>query len=520
MKRKLDILLVTPGIMEIPPKSWGAIEKVIWNYKIQLEKLGHSVDIDVPWDFKKDYDIYHSHMANQSIYDLHSVAKKPYIFSLHDHHVYYKGLNSEISKQNFNAIKKSTISITHAEYLIDFFSDTDKLFYLTHGVDTNLYKDKNYIKDGHKLLCVAANGLIDNKSYDRKGLRFAIESAKELNLPITIVGPNKPYFDHNSDLLEYDKLNIVNSPNETELIEIYNNHTIFIHMSILEAGHPNLTILESLSCGLPIIGTYLGTDKLDGLVKCKRDTDDVVDKIKYVIDNYIDIKSKALETSKRYDWEIIVKNLEQIYYNVIDIKEKFNSGKMRNKIIDIYDNSPINHKEPNVPKTKMLIDYQNGPKVSISSPIDDVKYKIEFMDNDKIVHTTQLSNNQWTKANRRWYTEWVIKVTNLNGGYVNHIKFDIKQKNVYINMISDSIEHILNWLKSVEIFRKKHNCIIYCKTDFNYIFNSKFQNIEFVDSDFNKNNIYVTYDIGYSDDRNINPNGNTGENIAHDVLKL
>jgi len=519
MKRKLDILLVNPGVMEIPPKSWGAIEKVIWNYKIQLEKLGHNVDIDVPWNFKKDYDIYHSHMANQSLYDLYSVAKKPYIFSLHDHHVYHRGLNSEISKQNFSAMKKSTISITHAEYLIDFFSDTDKLFYLTHGVDTSLYKDKNYIKDEHKLLCVAANGLIDNKSHDRKGLRFAIESAKKLNLPITIVGPNKPYFDHNSDLLEYDKLDIINGPDETELIEIYNNHTIFIHLSDLEAGHPNLTILESLSCGLPIIGTYLGTDELGGLVKCKRDIDDVTHKIKYVIDNYDDIKSKSLETSKRYDWEIVVKNLEQIYYNVIDIKENFTSDKMKDKIIDIYDNSNIIHKEPIIPKTKILIDYQNGPKVSISTPID-IKYKIEFMDNDKIIHSTQLSNNQWTKANRKWYTNWTIKTTDMNTGYINIMKFNIKQKNVYINMITNSIEHISNWLKSVEIFRKKHDCVIYCKTDYNYMFNQRFQNIKFVDENFTKNHIYVMYDIGYSDDRNINPNGNTGENIAHDVLKL
>ena len=29
----------------IPPKGWGAVESLIWDYKITLEKLGHEVQI-------------------------------------------------------------------------------------------------------------------------------------------------------------------------------------------------------------------------------------------------------------------------------------------------------------------------------------------------------------------------------------------------------------------------------------------------------------------------------------------
>jgi hypothetical protein len=37
--------LVGPGIMPIPPNGWGAVEIIIWDYKINLEKLGHEVQI-------------------------------------------------------------------------------------------------------------------------------------------------------------------------------------------------------------------------------------------------------------------------------------------------------------------------------------------------------------------------------------------------------------------------------------------------------------------------------------------
>jgi hypothetical protein len=41
----MKICLVGPGIMSIPPKGWGAVEILIWDYKEILEKLGHEVVI-------------------------------------------------------------------------------------------------------------------------------------------------------------------------------------------------------------------------------------------------------------------------------------------------------------------------------------------------------------------------------------------------------------------------------------------------------------------------------------------
>ena len=39
----MKIVLIGPGIMPIPPTGWGAVEILVWDSKVALEKLGHEV---------------------------------------------------------------------------------------------------------------------------------------------------------------------------------------------------------------------------------------------------------------------------------------------------------------------------------------------------------------------------------------------------------------------------------------------------------------------------------------------
>jgi len=41
----MKITLIGPGIMSIPPKDYGGVESLIWDYKNELEKRGHDVTI-------------------------------------------------------------------------------------------------------------------------------------------------------------------------------------------------------------------------------------------------------------------------------------------------------------------------------------------------------------------------------------------------------------------------------------------------------------------------------------------
>lgn len=45
MKIPLQIALIGPGIMPIPPTGWGAVEILIWDYYNALTNLGHNVEI-------------------------------------------------------------------------------------------------------------------------------------------------------------------------------------------------------------------------------------------------------------------------------------------------------------------------------------------------------------------------------------------------------------------------------------------------------------------------------------------
>jgi len=363
----MKIALINLGLIEIPPKSWGAIEKIIWNYKIQLEKLGHQVDIVYPNELvengKQKYDIVHFHAANQCI-DSYNEFLTPYVFSLHDHHVVRYGKLSPTFSNNLLAMKKSVASFTHAEFLIDYFDTTDKLYYLSHGVDTELYKDDELPRKEHKLLCVANNGYANDPTYDRKGFRYSIEAAKLLDLPITIVGPknNKDnFFRVNPDLLDYPKLTIIEDPNEIELIKIFNQHTIFLHPSELEAGHPNLTLLEAMSCGLPIVGTYNGKSNLDGLIKCGRNTIDVRDKILSIINgNYDEWRNKARQTALKYDWSIIVKQLEGYYTFAVSVRDNFSRDDMRKNVVNSYESGVINYRKHNEPKIHYNVNFNDG----------------------------------------------------------------------------------------------------------------------------------------------------------------
>ena len=41
----MRILIIAPGIINIPPKGWGAVEILVWDQYLALKKLGHSVHI-------------------------------------------------------------------------------------------------------------------------------------------------------------------------------------------------------------------------------------------------------------------------------------------------------------------------------------------------------------------------------------------------------------------------------------------------------------------------------------------
>ena len=83
---RLKIALIGPGIMEIPPQKWGAVEMMIWDYTQIIKALGHRVEIIntpdrelIKFEVKHGrYDIVHLHydVFSDIITDLVPLCKR------------------------------------------------------------------------------------------------------------------------------------------------------------------------------------------------------------------------------------------------------------------------------------------------------------------------------------------------------------------------------------------------------------------------------------------------------------
>ena len=88
---RLKIALIGPGIMEIPPNRWGAVEMMIWDYTQIIRALGHRVEIINTPDkelikFEVEhgrYDIVHLHydVFSDIIQDLVPLCKRVIVSS-------------------------------------------------------------------------------------------------------------------------------------------------------------------------------------------------------------------------------------------------------------------------------------------------------------------------------------------------------------------------------------------------------------------------------------------------------
>ena len=492
----MRIIEVTTGMLPVPPNGWGAVEKIIWQYKIHLEKLGHQVDVLYLSQVKGEKaDIVHCHIANLANECFEMGI--PYVFSLHDHHAFHYGKDSRCYQDNLRAIKNSIVSFCHAEYMIDYF-DTDKLFFLSHGVDTTFFKP-NFAPKTTSLLMVANNGLAGDSTFDRKGFRYGIEAAKELGLPITVVGTenNLKWFEANKDLCEYEYLKIVaDNPSEEKLLKLYQEHTIFLHPSMLEAGHPNLTILEAIACGLVVAGVYSGSAKIDSIIPIERDTKSIVKAIQSISSN----KYNPNRDAKLFDWSIIVGRLEKMFHTIQGIKSIKNSTQTTNAYLNFFGDAQLKKSTINMEES-ISITHLDGLRVELNSKKDS-RFNVSISTNGVVVFNTDIKSNMWVTTSDKHFNNKRITIKRLDDGVIIYDK-EFEFKKVYIHLDSKSLGDTLAWMPYVQKFKEKHNCEVVVSTFHNKLFN--YPELEFVEPSTVVHNIQAMYQIGWFFDKNKEP---------------
>jgi len=476
----MKIVNVTPGLLPIPPNGWGAVEKIIWETHKCLLELGHDSQI-LYLDDVKDFDIVHIHVAN-----LANIAHQrgiPYYFTMHDHHAFLYGKNSDVYRENLQAIKNAKKAFVPAKFLVDYFEGIPK--YFSHGVNTDYFTPSGV--EEHKLLCVANNGFIHDQSEDRKGFGYAIEAAKRLNLPITIAGPsnNKNYFEKFPS--DYDKLTVLYDVDEERLKQLYKEHSIFVHASILEAGHPNLTLLEAMASGLPVIATFEENNDFKGIIKVERDTDQIVKEISSLLNpiKHIHQSKISRQSAANNSWKNRTKELLNEY--------KMN---LRDQLVESYNNTSKLFLKSKAPQAVFNINFIDGAKFEVLGG-PDREYDVQFIDKKtgQIHHKGQIKKDHWVKTSVSYFVDWNIFVDD----GINSYEFspDFKGKRVYIALDSKALGDTLAWFPYVEEFEKKYECKVICSTFWNHFFESEYPSIEFVKPGDVVHDLYAMFTIGW-----------------------
>lgn len=131
-------------------------------------------------------------------------------------------------------------------------------------------------------------------------------------------------------------------------------------------------------------------------------------------------------------------------------------------------------------------------------------FTIEFYDGEQLVHRDTIRCNHWIKLNREYYTQWRTVVYKDKEKVYDKL-LDLERKRVYISFESSSLGDTIAWLPYAEEFRKKHNCDVILSTFKNFLFQSEYPNIEFIEPGTTVYNIYAMYKIGWFYDDNKEP---------------
>jgi autotransporter strand-loop-strand O-heptosyltransferase len=131
-------------------------------------------------------------------------------------------------------------------------------------------------------------------------------------------------------------------------------------------------------------------------------------------------------------------------------------------------------------------------------------FTVEFYDGPTLVYHDNLKCNHWVKLAREYYTNWRTVVYK-DGEKVYDKLLNLDGKRVYISFESSSLGDTIAWMPYVEEFRCAHNCDVVVSTFKNFLFESEYPMLEFVEPGTNVTNLYAMYKLGWFYNENKEP---------------
>lgn len=197
------------------------------------------------------------------------------------------------------------------------------------------------------------------------------------------------------------------------------------------------------------------------------------------------------------------------------------------------DLSSFTSEEIKLEPPKILVGFRYGPEVEIlGSPLDPRTFRVIFFDDrsGEIVHDSEIKINHWTKASRKYFTDWRVEVWS-GKEKIHEEKMDLHNKEVLILFTSKALGDTIGWVAYADAFRKKHGCKLTLQCSQPQIFKESYPEIDFfpVDTfDMEDHRWYSSFLVEYgvlSDDQKVgmstlNKNFQSGRGVLYQEMNL
>lgn len=303
----MQIVLVAPTSIEVPPKKYGGTQRVVYWLAKGLSELGHKVTIigrkgsyvnekvrivEVNKKLKNSYEYLEYIPENYDIVNFHIPLDYepdyPYLMTMH---------GNAREEKPFFPVNTSFVSRSHA-------ANHGRKLYIYNGLDMSEYefcaKPDDYFSYLSKI------------SLKKKNVKYAVKLAKELGFELRIGGGWRFSLNRN---IKY--MGMVGGKKKIDLLKKAKG-LIFPTNWEEPMG---LVVIESLACGAPVIVSDKGAmpelvDKRVGFV-CKNEEEYI-----YAIKNVekIDREYCRQYVREKFSHKFMAKNYLDVYEQIIDSK--------------------------------------------------------------------------------------------------------------------------------------------------------------------------------------------------------
>ena len=396
----------------------------------------------------------------------------------------------------------------------------DKIFVIPEGVDTNtFYPEQVYhtLTSNPKRFTFGIFGRWDYRKSTKEMIETFLKTFSN-NEPVDlIVSIDNPFSSDSLKTTEErlkhynlldSRIKILHLPSRDEYVKLMKSINVFLSCSRSEGW--NLPLIEAMSCGTPSIYSNCcaqlefaeGRGLPVKIIGEKPSSDSSYNHFNETVGNYYEPDFDDLGKVMRDAYDNYAKYKESALNEAKEIHELFNWTRVAKLAADHLENrkshiTKILANDKNI--LKLNYHFVEGPHVEVTGG-EPSEFLVQFTDNKtkSVYHQESITNNMFVFANRKYFVDWNIKITDTKtGNILLNADLNLKGKRVYIALESSSLGDTLAWFPPIEEFRKKHECDLICSTHHNEWFIDNYPNIKFITPGSTVNDLHAMYRLGW-----------------------